>query len=87
MISISPETYSGIALSLTRAIGETDFFNGRIEFDGPQGYATMTCTLVVYRAAGRVEKAVPVWWDFTLFTGGAIRATDFGWSGIVPYLY
>ncbi len=93
MISISAETYAGIASRLLQVIEETDFFNGRIDCDGPQGYATLTCTLIVYRHPGpgpqvrTIEKIVPVWWDFSLFADGEIRATDFGWSGIVPYLF
>lgn len=93
MISILPETCAGIASRLLYAIGDTDFFNGRIEYDGPQGYATLTCTLIIYRKPGpdpqvrTLEKIVPVWWDFSLFADGDIRATDFGWSGIIPYLF
>jgi hypothetical protein len=93
MISISPETYSRIASRLLQAVGESDFFNGRIEVDGPQGCAALSCTLIVYRKPGAeresrpLERIVPVWWDFALSADGEIRASDFGWSGIVPYLF
>jgi hypothetical protein len=93
MISISPETYAGIAARLLSAVEKTDYFNGRIDCDGPQGRAVLTCSLVVYRKPGTdppprpLEKIIPVWWDFSLEVDGMIRATDFGWSGIVPYLF
>jgi len=64
------------------------FFNGKIEYDTQQFYSTLTCSLIVYHPDSvppalpvlRIEKVIPVWWDYTTCVEGLLEPNDFSWT-------
>lgn len=94
MIFVTDEMYAEIA---SRFFGKLEksgnYFNGRIEYDTPEFYSTLTCSAVLYRSVGcgaglpepAVEKVVPVWWEFTACAGGVPQEHDFSWSELAAF--
>lgn len=90
MIFITDPDYAEMASRLCAQWPERgNYFNGTIPYDTDGFYSTLTCSLILYRAegaAGRVERAVPVWWDFSTCAGGEVAANDFSWNELVLFL-
>lgn len=90
MISIDDSVYGAVAERLLAAIGNSEFYNGTVEYDGEGFCSELRTTLIVYReplldpadpsqAARRITDIVPVWWEYHLHGPSGERATDFSW--------
>jgi hypothetical protein len=73
MIFVTDEIYAEIALRFFQRLeAGGNYFNGTIEYDTPEFYATLTCSAILYRSQpdrkevvwGEVQQVVPVWWEF-----------------------
>lgn len=95
MTIVTSEMYAGIARCLQDELDKGgEFFNGHVEYDTAECYATLTCTLIIYRKnhtdngtkVSAVEKVVPVWWRLSTFEDGMETPNDFSWSELCEYL-
>lgn len=94
MMEISENIYSEISNRLLTAIEDTSFFNGTVEFSNEELYATLKCTLIIYRT--RVEDPtgdfiairdiVPVWWEFEVAQERGTVLNDFSWREFRQYI-
>lgn len=88
MTTITDAIYRRVAQELYEAIGEGEFFNGRVEYAAAEEgfHAELTATLIIYRTAGRIKEVVPVWWEFHLTEPKGEVMTDFSWSELVDFM-
>lgn len=87
MIEINKEDYFGVADALKDAIGDREFFTGKVEYGCERFFSTLSATVLVYRDGrgceylGEIVKLVPVWWQFdTTLPDGSVGVNDFGFS-------
>lgn len=94
MVTINEKIYTEMASKLLHAINETNFFSGTIEFDNEELYATLRCTLIVYRETiedltgnfSRIKDIVPVWWEMDTVQECGVVANDLEWRELKEYL-
>lgn len=94
MITINDNFYQRLAKKLLEAVDDKEFFNGSVELDGEDFYATLKTTLVIYRRKIEqqqtiitpIEKIVPVWWELSLSTEQGEQMSDFSWWDLRDYL-
>ena len=97
MININESIYQALAQQLLKEIGSGNYFNGRIEYDTEEFYATLRTTLIVYReplddpadtsrSATRITEIVPVWWEFDTVQAVGSVPNDFSWREFREYL-
>jgi hypothetical protein len=94
MIEITSEIYETIARVLCAEIGEANYFNGKIEIDNEEFYATLTLTAIIYRRTetlpegefSRIADLVPVWWEFSTNGECGEVLNDFSFAELKPYL-
>jgi hypothetical protein len=94
MIEITNQIYEEIARALQAAIGEENYFNGKVEVESEEFYGTLTLSAIVYRrteelpegAVSRIADIVPVWWEFSTVQECGEVLNDFGFAELKPYL-
>lgn len=81
-VSFSPEEYTEVWQTLSKAIGERDYFSGSVTCHH-QGFSShLTTTLIIYRDRTHPEHpisdVVPIWWEMTTTNSeGEERLNDF----------
>ena len=94
MISLTDEMYAQLAARFFEKLEKSgNFFNGKVEYDTPEFYSTLTCSALLYRSQNNeiqpiefpVEKIVPVWWDFSVCAAGTLQEHDFSWSEFTQF--
>ncbi|MCC8036184.1 MAG: hypothetical protein LIO77_09690 [Rikenellaceae bacterium] len=86
--------YKNLALILTERIGEDEFFNGSVRWEGDGVGVTLRTTLLVYRTEGSpdkgrpgfIKKIVPVWWECEPVENGKPAASGFSWEEFKNFL-
>jgi hypothetical protein len=94
MIEITSEIYEDIARNLRAEMGEGSYFNGKVEVDTEEFYATLTLTAIVYRRAeelpegsvSRIADVVPVWWEFSTVQECGEVLNNFSFAEFKPYI-
>ncbi|MCC8088751.1 MAG: hypothetical protein LIO79_05750 [Rikenellaceae bacterium] len=95
MISIDSKIYSGVACELMEKLDNQDgIFNGKIEFDTEQFSSFLLCTLLFERVNyqdfeveySRIEKIMPVWWDFKTYAENGEESNDFSWTEFKKFI-
>ena len=81
-ISFTTDHYNQVWRSLLDAIGESDYFNGKV-ITSHEGFTSLlTTTLIVYRDRHAPERPIthlaPIWWEMTTHdTEGNEHPNDF----------
>ncbi|MCL2560739.1 MAG: hypothetical protein FWE10_00235 [Rikenellaceae bacterium] len=89
--------YRNIADRLLEAIGDSEFFNGTVEYETPEYDAQLRVTLIIYREplfdpadpvhrAERISAIVPVWWEYRLYDHFGEQPNDFSWREFKKHL-
>ncbi len=94
MIEISTPAYCTIAARLRQAIGQSDYFNGTIEYETEEFYSTLTLTAIIYRRTEimpegprrPISDIVPIWWEFTTVQECGNVLNCFSFSELKPFL-
>lgn len=84
-ISFTTDRYLQVWQSLTEAIGESDYFNGKVTTNHEGFTSLLTTTLIVYRDRHAPEHPithlVPIWWEMTTHdTDEKERLNDFSFK-------
>lgn len=94
MIEISTEIYQAIARRLKAAVGDTNYFNGTVEYETEEFYSTLTLTSIVCRRNeslpegdfSRIADLVPVWWEFSTVQECGEVLNDFSFAELKQYI-
>jgi hypothetical protein len=95
MLEIDDNVYAAVARAVCDAVGDSDFFNGRVECDTGGFWSTLTATLLVYRneetlpegMRSVISDIVPVWWEFsTVFPGMGEVVNDFSFAEMKRFI-
>lgn len=79
-----------------------DFYNGCVEHDSSEYYSELKCSLILFRpqtathhctcpncaenTPGEIDKIVPVWWEFALYSERGEEYSNFSWKEFATYL-
>jgi hypothetical protein len=94
MIEITSQIYEEIACNLRATIGEVNYFNGKVEINNEEFYATLTLSAIVYHRneelpegnVSRIANIVPVWWEFSTVQECGEVLNDFSFAELKPYV-
>lgn len=79
VVEITSALYQEAANYLAEAIGEEEYFSGKVEFNSENVECRLTISVIVYRnrVSGEINDLVPVWWEFDTLVDGEERLNDF----------
>lgn len=97
MICLTDNDYQTIATRLLEAIGESEFYNGSLEYETAEYSSVLRTTLIIYReplfgpddaggTAMRITDIVPVWWEFHLYDALGEQINGFSWRELKEHL-
>lgn len=97
MIDLNDDDYSRIAEKLLEAIGNSEFYNGSIEWESDGYSCVFIATLIIYReplrdpddptqSETRITDIVPVWWEFHTYGQNREITNDFSWTELKKYI-
>lgn len=88
MIILDDSDYKCIAEKLMLAIGNSQFYNGLIEYQTSDFSSVLRATLIIYRQktldpaddnATKITDIVPVWWEFHAYDQYGEQLNGFSW--------